>query len=73
MTEYIILRLEELPDGVAEPGVWKEYGGATASSPTRALHSFGDTIRDGTYVAMPRRSWKPLTVALKKTTKVTIG
>lgn len=68
MTKYRIIRLRDGED----PGTWKEYGMAEASSPERALRSFPDVL-GGTYIAVPDRSWKPLTVALEKTTKVTIG
>ena len=64
MTEYIILELG------GEAGAWREFGKSRASSPQRALRSLD--LRAGTYVAVPFRSWKPLTVKVEQTTKVTI-
>ncbi len=66
MTDYVILRHDEN----AAPGVWNEFGKAKASSPGRALRLLN--VTDGTYVAVPARSWKYLTVEVKQTTKVTI-
>lgn len=65
MTRYIILR----HDGEAQ--AWKEIGAADGSSPRRAL-SAAD-VKEGGYVAIPSRSWRPLTVSVEQTTKVTIS
>ncbi len=74
MTEYIILRqLQEEVAAEGGPPAWREHGRANASSPERALRSLGDGVVDGTYVAIPKRSWKPLPVQLGTKTVVTIG
>jgi hypothetical protein len=62
MTHYIILRWHE--------DAWKEHGAADASSPRRALAVAN--VDAGGYVAIPSRSWKPLTVKVETTTKTTI-
>ena len=67
MTEYVILKHDE----GEMAGVWNEYGKAKASSPARALRNL--EISNGTFVAVPSRSWKYLTVKVEQTTKVTIG
>ena len=81
MTEYIILRAEpdiiELTEGGKEnlssdENIWKELVGIVeASSPRRALTAA--KVEEGMYVAIPYRSWKPLTVKTEQVTKVTIG
>ena len=65
MTRYLILEYNE------EAGSWSGEAIVSASSPRRAL-VVGD-VKAGTYVAVPHRSWKPLTVTVEQTTKVTIG
>ncbi len=71
MTKYIVLRAHTAPD-VAQEDVWEPVGSVLASSPRRAISAqvAGD---EGRYVAVPARSWRPLTVTVEQTTKVTIG
>lgn len=73
MTEYVILR-HELEDGPAASttGVWREAGVVKASSPATAIRTLTHTGKN-TYLAVPMRSWKPLTVKTEQVTKVTIG
>lgn len=66
MTEYVILQL-------LDSGHWSEQGKTEASSPIRALRSHVRSGAEGEYVAVPSRSWKPLTVKVEQTTKVTIS
>ena len=67
MTDYVILRRNdgENPEWVDIATVYK------ASSPRRAV--LGANLGVGEYVAIPQRSWKPMTVKIEQTTKVTIG
>ncbi len=67
MTDYVILKHDE--GEIA--GTWNEYGKARASSPRGALRSLD--VSNGTFVAIPARSWKYLSVKVEQTTKVTIG
>ncbi len=68
MTEYLILRQTDAD----HPGEWNEFAGVVrASSARRALAV--NALNEGVYVAVPARSWKPLTVKVEQTTKVTIG
>lgn len=70
MTDYVILRLIEESEGAI--GEWQQYAGLIeASSPARALRIANHGT--GTFVAVPKRSWKPLTVKTEQVTKVTIG
>jgi hypothetical protein len=69
VTEYVIL--EQNSDNHS---VWQEKSPeyvVKASSAKRALQSAA--LGAGTYVALPARSWKPLTVKTEQVTKVTIG
>ena len=66
MTDYIILK-------ESEDGAWRPAGTVReTSSPTRAIR-VAAANENGVYVAVPARSWKPLTVKVEQTTKVTIG
>lgn len=65
MTNYTVLKYN--PEGSA----WTEIGDEDATSPARAIRALGET--PGLYVAVPTRSFKPLTVKVEQTTKVTIG
>ncbi len=66
MTEYTILAYNP------ETNSWdRVQGNVVASSARRALAA--SDLEAGEYVAIPARSWKPLTVSVEQTTKVTIG
>ncbi len=70
MTEYLILRKQDHEDAV--PHTWTLENVITkASSARRALTAAA--VPEGEYVAVPARSWKPLTVKVEQTTKVTIA
>lgn len=66
MTEYTLLHYN------SETNSWERIqGNVAATSPRRAL--VAGKVGEGEYVAVPARSWKPLTVTVEQTTKVTIG
>ena len=69
MTSYLILKYDDGTD--EEEGTWSVIVSAKASSAQRALKAAA--VGEGEYVAIPERSWKPLTVKVEQTTKVTIG
>ena len=70
MTEYIIFKQND--DPLDDNRDWAEIAsGVKASSARRAVAAA--TATEGTYVAIPKRSLKPLTVTVEKTTKITIG
>jgi hypothetical protein len=64
MTPYVVLQRTEV-------GTWLEISRQTASSPERAVRG-ADPPEEGVYVAVPRRSWKPLTVKTEQKTTVTV-
>lgn len=68
MTEYVILRRHPS----SETALWEQLYTLEAANPKRALKLFDD-LKDGEYVAVPKRSWKPFPVKTEQTTKVTIG
>lgn len=65
-TTYIVLRLDEIPDSKG----WAEIARVTAPSASSAIRNalVGPVARDGTYVAVPARSWRPVTVQAVQTT-----
>jgi hypothetical protein len=67
MTEYVILKWNEANQS------WKEHGSTTSSSPERAVRTNAYVIDAGKYVAVPKRSWKPLPVKIEQVSKVTVG
>ena len=71
MTEYIILR-HTTEENLGVEGPWEQLTPThKASSPRRAL--VAANVKAGEYVAIPARSWKPLTVKTEQTVKVTIS
>jgi hypothetical protein len=64
VTDYLILKFD------TETGTWKVSISTEASSARRALSTA--KVEEGEYVAIPARSWKPLTVKVETTTKTTI-
>lgn len=62
MTSYVIL--------TQSGGMWAERGEAEASSARRAIAATDPD--EGVYVAVPKRSWKPLTVKVETSRKLTI-
>ena len=75
MTEYIILRNYDCSDLNPPDYCWQIIGEPVkASSAGRAIAASLDKGGSaGEYVAVPSRSWRPLTVKMEQVTKVTIG
>ncbi len=74
MTDYLILRKTTgiVNDQAVLPHTWVlDNVIVKASSARRALTAAG--VKEGEYVAVPARNWKPLTVKVEQTTKITIG
>lgn len=69
MTDYIILKQND--DALDDNRDWAQVGEAKASSARRAVASL--IAAEGEYVAIPARSFKPITVKVETTTKITIG
>jgi hypothetical protein len=69
-TTYIVLRLDDTLIEKSEP--WFVYRTLSASSAPDAIRKAcdGDELAAATYVAVPARSWKPVTV--KTETKTVI-
>lgn len=64
MTEYLVL--------VEEAGHWREAGTANlANSAAQAIRRVAGE-EGGRYVAVPRRSWQPVTVRVEQQTRITI-
>lgn len=63
MTLYTILQCDDL-------GMWRQYGEKEASSPDRAVRAADP--EEGVYVAVPKRSWKPMTVEVRQQKTVTV-
>ena len=83
MTMYRVLQ-QQTPDGntstTASPStssnLWRVAGpDIEAASPEAAVrkHLDGAAKGGGTFVAIPARSFKPLTVAVEQVTKVTVS
>ena len=70
MTDYLILRRTQQENGTTNTWTLDNVI-VKASSARRALTAAG--VKEGVYVAIPARSWKPLTVSTEQVTKVTIG
>lgn len=62
-SEYVILELDS-------SGYWTEHSSTTARDAETAIrkHVDGHGNEPGTYVAVPRKSWKPLTVKAETVT-----
>lgn len=65
MTEYMIFVYKD------DDACWEYYSNNESSSPARAIRQCEPEA--GKYVAVPARSWQPLTVKVEQTTKITIG
>jgi hypothetical protein len=66
-TEYVVLR--RVPGTTAEQGdppayQWVEAGRATGVNAQAAIKSIAQN--EGTFIAVPTRSWKPLTRKIEK-------
>lgn len=74
-TRYHILKLETQPGGVER--ITPVNANVAASSAEQAIRAHVAAVaavdeRAGRYVAVPSRSWKPVTVAVETTTRVTL-
>ena len=67
-TEYVLLRLL---DQLEHPGGWMECGRSAGQSGRAALNALVDDLGEGTYIAVPARSWQPMTVTVE--TKIRIS
>lgn len=68
MTTYVILeQVEPANDEVRRGPTWVEHGKAEGASDRAAISTFlkGDNGEDGTFVAVPERSFKPVVVAIE--------
>lgn len=70
-TTYVVLVLNKEPAG----DVWVESGSQAARDAKTAIRQYVDglTEKDGTFVAVPTSSWKPVAVTTKTTTTLVIG
>jgi hypothetical protein len=75
MTQYMILRRDLRDDGELDPELdpacWRFHAEAEASGAERAIRSIKG-LGEGVYVAVPARSWRPLTVTVETTTKISV-
>jgi hypothetical protein len=77
---YVVLQLvttEEHDEATQRDGVtqsWRDIGSVPARSAEAAIREVlaGDSEGSGTYVAIPARSWKPVTVRAETTTTLRI-
>lgn len=56
-------------------GRWQEHAVRDASSGARAISSLAsdEDVVEGEYLAIPQRSYRPHTVKVEKTTKITVA
>lgn len=69
MTSYVILKQD--PE-TGSGSRWIEWGTEEASSSARAIKAVADDAGGGVYIAVPARSWRPLTVKVEQKTSVTV-
>lgn len=60
-TEYVVLR--QMPEGP----IWEEVGTASGMNAQQAIKQVAEG--EGTFIAVPARSWKPLTRKVETVTK----
>lgn len=70
-TEYKILRRRESAESLDGGAPWMEAGTVEASSAREAIRK--SVTESGTVVAVPARSWLPLTVSIETKQKVTLS
>ena len=74
-TEYTVLRKGSPSPANAATAIvdvgFKEFAKVTATSSAAAIRQVAR--EDGAYVAIPSRSWQPLTVTCEQQTKVTFA
>jgi hypothetical protein len=68
-TEYVILAIDgaDTTAGAASQNRWMEIGTAVAVNAQAAIKSVAEGA--GTFVAVPARSWKPMTRRVEQVTK----
>lgn len=64
-TEYLVL-------GREVGGSWQEFGRVTATSATQAQRKTAEAEEGGTYVAVPSRSFNPVTFTVEKISRVKV-
>ena len=69
-TEYVVLKQDE-------SGFWSTVNRGSFKSADAALRGVVEKLaaqdQDGTFVAVPARSWRPVTVSTQTTTTVVLG
>lgn len=73
LTEYTIF-VDERPEGATKP-YWTELGTAEALNDTKAIQALVGELKleNGTFVAIPSRSFRPRTVKVETNPRVRIG
>ena len=65
VTEYVVLQLVPPTDSPDRGEVWRELGTAKGVNATQAIGKLAGDEPDGTYVAVPARSWRPVKPTVK--------
>jgi hypothetical protein len=75
MTKYLVLRQAPATAGDPPSASWTNVAEVEASGPTSAIKQVAAeaSTAKGTYVAVPARSWKPVTVQAVQTTTIKLG
>lgn len=67
-TAYTLLQFDD------ETDQWKEHGDPVrASTSEAAVRKHAAVMGAGVYIAVPQRSWRPVTVKIETQTKVTLS
>lgn len=70
-TDYMVLQQAEPDDDAySDRSVWVELGTAKGSNANQAIGKLAGDEPDGTFVAVPARSWRPVKPTVKVETKV---
>jgi hypothetical protein len=72
-TEYVVLKKTQTT--ADEPKRWGEVKTVTARSAVEAIRAAipAQSGQEGTFIAVPARSFKPVTVKVEQTTRVRVG
>lgn len=75
MTDYVVITLPKATpaNGTMAAPSQLSIDKVRASSANAAIRAVAEKKGDGQYVAVPARSWKPVTVKVEQTTKVSFG
>lgn len=69
-TEYVVLVVDRVATGHdGDYTTWREHSAVTASSASQAINIATKDGSEGTFAAVPARSWKPVKVTTEKITK----